>query len=88
MYRSDFVETTHRPRLRNCGLKAVRESVTQPLAYYDNNVVGALRVLESMKECGVNTLVFSSSATVYGDPIKLPLTEDHPQELTLHRLSI
>jgi len=64
------------------GLKAVGESVTQPLAYYDNNVVGTLRVLEAMEECGVKSLVFSSSATVYGDPIKLPLTEDHPLSAT------
>jgi UDP-glucose 4-epimerase len=60
------------------GLKAVGESVTQPLAYYDNNVVGTLRLLEAMGECGIKTLVFSSSATVYGDPQRLPLTEDHP----------
>lgn len=60
------------------GLKAVGESVEYPLSYYDNNVVGALRLLEAMQECNVKTLVFSSSATVYGDPVKLPLTEDHP----------
>lgn len=60
------------------GLKAVGESVQQPLAYYDNNVVGSLRLLEAMGECGVKQLVFSSSATVYGDPQRLPLTEDHP----------
>jgi UDP-glucose 4-epimerase len=59
------------------GLKAVGESVKQPLTYYDNNVVGTLRLLEAMSECKVKTLVFSSSATVYGDPQKLPLTEDH-----------
>jgi UDP-glucose 4-epimerase len=64
------------------GLKAVGESVTQPLAYYDNNVVGTLRLLEAMGECGVKTLVFSSSATVYGDPIRVPLTEDHPLSAT------
>ena len=64
------------------GLKAVGESVTQPLAYYDNNVVGTLRLLEAMRECGVKTLVFSSSATVYGDPIRLPLSEDHPLSAT------
>jgi UDP-glucose 4-epimerase len=64
------------------GLKAVGESVTQPLAYYDNNVVGTLRLLEAMGECGVKTLVFSSSCTVYGDPICLPLTEDHPLSAT------
>lgn len=60
------------------GLKAVGESVERPLSYYDNNVVGTLRLLQAMQECEVKTLVFSSSATVYGDPIRLPLTEDHP----------
>lgn len=60
------------------GLKAVGESVEQPLSYYDNNVVSTLRLLEAMQECDVRTLVFSSSATVYGDPIYLPLTENHP----------
>lgn len=64
------------------GLKAVGESVAQPLAYYDNNVVGTLRLLEAMGECEIHTLVFSSSATVYGDPIALPLTEDHPLSAT------
>lgn len=64
------------------GLKAVGESVENPLSYYDNNVVGALRLLEAMTECGVKTLVFSSSATVYGDPQRLPLTEDHPLSAT------
>lgn len=64
------------------GLKAVGESVEQPLSYYDNNVAGALRLLEAMQECGVKTLVFSSSATVYGDPVRLPLTEDHPLTAT------
>jgi len=60
------------------GLKAVGESVAHPLSYYDNNVVGTLRLLEAMQESNVKILVFSSSATVYGDPVKLPLTEDHP----------
>lgn len=64
------------------GLKAVGESVQQPLAYYDNNVVGTLRLLEAMLACGVKTLVFSSSATVYGDPHYLPLTEEHPLSAT------
>jgi UDP-glucose 4-epimerase len=64
------------------GLKAVGESVTKPLMYYDNNVVGTLRLLEAMDECAVKTLVFSSSATVYGDPQRLPLTEDHPLSAT------
>ncbi len=64
------------------GLKAVGESVQQPLSYYDNNVVGSLRLLEAMGICGVKTLVFSSSATVYGNPQQLPLTEDHPLSAT------
>jgi UDP-glucose 4-epimerase len=64
------------------GLKAVGESVAKPLTYYDNNVVGTLRLLEAMDECAVKTLVFSSSATVYGDPQRLPLTEDHPLSAT------
>ncbi len=64
------------------GLKAVGESVTQPLRYYDNNVVGTVRLLEAMDAAGVRKLVFSSSATVYGDPQRLPLTEDHPLSVT------
>ncbi len=64
------------------GLKAVGESVENPLSYYDNNVLGTLRLLEAMNQCRVRTLVFSSSATVYGDPQRLPLTEDHPLSAT------
>jgi UDP-glucose 4-epimerase len=60
------------------GLKAVGESGEKPLAYYDNNVVGTLRLLEAMQACAVRSLVFSSSATVYGEPQFLPYTEDHP----------
>ena len=64
------------------GLKAVGESVEQPLRYYDNNVVGTLRLLEAMGRAGVKSLVFSSSATVYGEPQSLPLTENHPLSAT------
>jgi UDP-glucose 4-epimerase len=64
------------------GLKAVGESVEKPLTYYDNNVVGTMRLLQAMTECDVKTLVFSSSATVYGDPQQLPLTEQHPLSAT------
>jgi UDP-glucose 4-epimerase len=64
------------------GLKAVGESVQNPLAYYDNNVVGTVRLLQAMQECSITTLVFSSSATVYGDPQFLPLTEAHPLSAT------
>jgi UDP-glucose 4-epimerase len=64
------------------GLKAVGESVAQPLRYYDNNVGGTLCLLQAMQAAGVKTLVFSSSATVYGDPQTLPLTEDAPRSAT------
>jgi len=64
------------------GLKAVGESVAEPLRYYDNNVSGSVKLLQAMQDCGVKTLVFSSSATVYGDPQRLPLTEDHPLSAT------
>ena len=60
------------------GLKAVGESVEKPLLYYDNNVGGSVALLEAMQRHGVKRLVFSSSATVYGEPERLPLTEDHP----------
>ena len=59
------------------GLKAVGESMEKPLEYYDNNVTGSLSLLKAMKARGVRDIVFSSSATVYGEPLKLPLTEDH-----------
>ena len=60
------------------GLKAVGESEERPLAYYDVNVGGAIALAEVMGEAGVATLVFSSSATVYGQPDDLPVTEDAP----------
>ncbi len=60
------------------GLKAVGESVEKPLEYYRNNVYGTLVLCEAMKSHNVKNLVFSSSATVYGDPIALPLKEDMP----------
>jgi UDP-glucose 4-epimerase len=60
------------------GLKAVGESVALPLAYYDNNVGGSILLLQAMREQGVQTLIFSSSATVYGDPQRVPIQEDFP----------
>jgi len=57
------------------GLKAVGESVAQPISYYDNNVYGCLQLLRVMREHNVKNIVFSSSATVYGDPVVLPLNE-------------
>ena len=59
-------------------LKAVGESVAQPLRYYDNNVSGSLILLEEMEKAGVHSIVFSSSATVYGDPETVPITESSP----------
>lgn len=60
------------------GLKAVDESVAEPLRYYDNNVGGSLALFEAMARAGVKTVVFSSSATVYGDPASVPIREDAP----------
>jgi UDP-glucose 4-epimerase len=59
-------------------LKAVGESMQQPLAYYENNVAGSLTLLQAMRRARLNTLVFSSSATVYGDPASVPIREDFP----------
>jgi UDP-glucose 4-epimerase len=64
------------------GLKAVGESVEKPIEYYGNNVQGTINLLEAMRDAGVKTLVFSSSATVYGDPQYLPLDEAHPTSAT------
>jgi len=60
------------------GLKAVGESVEKPLMYYDNNIGGSVTLFEAMQAAGVKTLVFSSSATVYGDPASVPIREDFP----------
>ena len=60
------------------GLKAVSESVANPVLYYANNVQGSISLMQAMKKAGVKTLVFSSSATVYGKPQYLPYDEDHP----------
>lgn len=64
------------------GLKAVGESNEKPLDYYSNNVEGAISLLQAMQEQQINTLVFSSSATVYGEPQYLPLDEAHPTAAT------
>lgn len=60
------------------GLKAVGESVSEPIRYYENNVVGSLLLFETMAAHGIKTVVFSSSATVYGDPASVPIREDFP----------
>lgn len=64
------------------GLKAVGESVAKPLEYYWNNVAGTLVLCDVMREHGCKNLVFSSSATVYGDPHTVPITEDFPLSVT------
>lgn len=64
------------------GLKAVGESVENPIDYYAHNVQGIISLLEAMRESGCKTLVFSSSATVYGEPQYLPLDEAHPLSVT------
>jgi UDP-glucose 4-epimerase len=64
------------------GLKAVGESVEKPLRYYDNNVGGSIALVQCMIDAGVKTIVFSSSATVYGEPSKVPIREDFPLSAT------
>jgi UDP-glucose 4-epimerase len=64
------------------GDKAVGESVAQPLKYYRNNIGGAVSLLQAMQNVGCNVLVFSSSATVYGDPASVPIREDFPRSHT------
>ena len=64
------------------GLKAVGESVSKPLYYYHNNITGTLMLYDVMREFGVKNIVFSSSATVYGDPEIIPITEDSPLSAT------
>lgn len=64
------------------GLKAVGESVEKPLLYYDNNIAGSIVLFEEMTAAGVKSVVFSSSATVYGDPATVPITEDFPLSAT------
>jgi UDP-glucose 4-epimerase len=75
--RYDFVGVLH-----FAGLKAVGESVTQPLRYYQNNVAATLVLAQVMQEFGVERLIFSSSATVYGDPASVPISENFPTSTT------
>jgi UDP-glucose 4-epimerase len=77
-----FAEHRIRAVIHFAGLKAVGESVEKPLAYYDNNVRGTLELLAAMARARVTTLVFSSSATVYGDPASVPIREDFPRSAT------
>ncbi len=77
-----FAATKFDAVIHFAGLKAVGESVAKPILYYKNNVVGTLNLIEAMERHGVKTLVFSSSATVYGAPDKVPITEDFPLKPT------
>jgi UDP-glucose 4-epimerase len=67
----DFAAVVH-----FAGLKSVSESVAMPLAYYDNNILGTIALVDCMAEAGVKSIVFSSSATVYGEPATVPVRED------------
>jgi len=77
-----FANTRIEAVMHFAGLKAVGESVRMPLAYYDHNVGGTVQLLQAMQVAQVRTLIFSSSATVYGEPQQLPLAETHPRSAT------
>lgn len=77
-----FEKHTFEAVIHFAGLKAVGESVEKPLDYYHNNLTGTLHLCKAMKEFGVKKMVFSSSATVYGMPERVPITEDFPLQAT------
>lgn len=77
-----FVDNPISAVIHFAGLKAVGESVEKPLDYYDNNVRGTLELLAAMRQAQVKTLVFSSSATVYGNPASTPIFENFPRFAT------
>lgn len=79
---SIFAEHDIKAVIHFAGLKAVGESVAKPLEYYDNNVNGSLVLASSMRKAGVKNIIFSSSATVYGDPASVPITESFPTGAT------
>src|SRR5690606_12511361 len=79
---SIFQQHTIAAVIHFAGLKAVGESVAKPLTYYDNNITGTLTLLQAMQHANVRSLVFSSSATVYGDPQQLPIPETHSLSTT------
>ena len=77
-----FVDHNFFAVIHFAGLKAVGESVAKPLWYYQNNVTGTLNLLEVMSKAAIKNLIFSSSATVYGDPQSLPIVETSPRSAT------
>ncbi|WP_163468841.1 UDP-glucose 4-epimerase GalE [Fusobacterium sp. IOR10] len=81
-FKKIFEENEIESIIHFAGFKAVGESVNKPLAYYTNNLVSTLIILNTMKEYNVKNFVFSSSATVYGDPKSCPILEDFPLSTT------
>lgn len=77
-----FVENDIDAVIHFAGLKAVGESVAKPIMYYENNISGTVNLLKLMEKYGVKRLVFSSSATVYGEPKTVPIKEDFPNSTT------
>lgn len=77
-----FEENTFDAVIHFAGLKAVGESVQKPLRYYNNNITGTLNLCELMNEYNCKRIIFSSSATVYGNPATVPITEDFPLHTT------
>lgn len=80
--RKIFTENSIDAVIHFAGLKAVGESVKKPLLYFQNNIIGTLNLLELMSEYGVKRIVFSSSATVYGEPKEVPINENAPNGTT------
>lgn len=80
--RAIFKENNIKGVIHFAGYKSVGESVSNPLKYYDNNINSTLTLLKVMSEYAIKNLVFSSSATVYGNPIKVPIQEEFPLEVT------
>jgi len=77
-----FAEKTFDAVIHFAGLKAVGESVAKPLMYYENNISGTINLLKVMGDAGCKNIVFSSSATVYGDPASVPVKEDFATSAT------
>lgn len=77
-----FAQYSINTALHFSGSKAVGESVVHPLKYFDNNVTGSLILIEEMARASLKRLVFSSSATVYGDPDSVPISESAPLAVT------
>ena len=77
--RKVFEEHSFDAVIHFAGLKAVGESVEKPLLYYENNIAGTMNLCELMNEYGCKRIIFSSSATVYGDPAQIPITEECPK---------